>query len=369
MEALTGLRGVAALFVFLFHYLHFNPDIRLQDIVPVLGRVAQFPFDFGFMGVDLFFVLSGFLLSLPFAARALGKRGAIDVKRYFLRRVLRVYPAYYAQLALILLIGSWFVTWKPLQGTSLVAHLFMFFNIGPEPVRSMVGVWWTLPVEFSFYLLLPLLAWMMRPKWWPAVIPLLIASIYYRFWTTGHFEPINPLMLAAHHLPGALPEFLMGAAAAVVTQWLNHDRCPSWRLLDFLAVMSMALVGVWFMLIVGPNGDAYWNGHWSMVASPTVLGFVLAVLVWSVYNGSRLGRMLFSNRLVHFLGLISYSLYLWHFVVMQQLLHVWGDGYGAMSPLPKFLLTTAAVILVSWLSYWFVERPFFRQHRFSKKAT
>jgi len=369
VEALTGLRGVAAVFVFLFHYLHFNPQVNLVDFVPIVGKVLQFPFDFGFMGVDLFFVLSGFLLSLPFAAAALGSQESPGLKRYFKRRVLRVFPAYYAQFAVILVVGSWFAAWKPLNAGSLVAHLFMFFNIGPDPVRPMVGVWWTLPVEFSFYLALPIIAIMMRPRRWLLLLLALGASVAYRFWAAGHFESGNPLMLAANHLPGSLPEFLLGAGAAFLIQWRAQQGAPPrppW-LLDATLIVSMILTAIWFLLIVGPNGDAYWTGHWSMIMAPTVLGLLLGALVWAVYGGSRLGRLLFANRGVHFLGLVSYSLYLWHFVVMQQLIRVFGEVYSQMPQVPKFMLTTLAVLFIAWLSYWFIERPFFRQRAFVPK--
>jgi len=146
VASLTGLRGVAALFVFIFHYNSFNPGIRLDLSIPVIGSILQFPLGFGFSGVDLFFVLSGFLLSLPFARAALTQSINRSLKHYYTRRFLRVFPAYYAQFFIILLVGAWFVTWRDINGMSLLAHFFMFFNIGWNPVRPMVGIWWTLPV-------------------------------------------------------------------------------------------------------------------------------------------------------------------------------------------------------------------------------
>ena len=231
VAALTGLRGVAAGFVFLFHYHYFYPDIRLDQSVPVLGWVLQFPLGFGFMGVDLFFVLSGFLLTLPFAAARLSGSAPPALGRYFRRRFMRVFPAYYAQLFIITLAGAWFVTWRSISGGEWAAHLVMFFNAGPNPVRPLVGLWWTLPVELSFYLLLPAIALLMRPRAWvPMLVLAGLGSLAYRRWAAGHFDPVDPLMLAINHLPGSLPEFLLGASAALWVQWRrqsSHNAIPA----------------------------------------------------------------------------------------------------------------------------------------------
>ena len=89
--------------------------------------------------MDLFFVLSGFLLTLPFAATSIGAGPRPDLRRYFRRRILRVFPAYYAQLFIILLAGSWFVIWRELNLTELIAHLLMFFNGFAVVQRFLVG--------------------------------------------------------------------------------------------------------------------------------------------------------------------------------------------------------------------------------------
>ena len=110
IAALTGLRGIAAFSVFLFHYSALHPGIRLDQSIPVLGFLLQLPLGLGFAGVDLFFVLSGFLLSLPFTGAALGLQSRPATVPYLKRRLLRVFPAYYAQLLIMLLAGAWFVT-------------------------------------------------------------------------------------------------------------------------------------------------------------------------------------------------------------------------------------------------------------------
>jgi len=365
VAALTGMRGVAACLVFLYHYAALHPGIRLDQAVPLIGVVLQFPLGFGFAGVDIFFVLSGFLLTLPFARFALGNGPSPDLPRYFRRRFLRVFPAYYAQLFVLLLAGSWFVTWEPQSTPALIAHLLMFFNIGWEPVRPLVGVWWTLPVEMGFYLLLPLLAPFLRPaRWVPVLLTGIVASVLYRYWASAHFGPLgsDQAFLAASQLPGSLPEFLLGASAALLVQHLalrELKRPPAW-LLDLLFVAGLLIPAVWLWQVVLAAGAAYWLGHWSMLLAPLALGLPLSLAVASVYWGSRIGTWLLANRVVYFLGLISYSLYLWHFVAMQQLRQLVGDGYGTLPHWITFPMATATAVALATASYFVVERPFYR---------
>jgi peptidoglycan/LPS O-acetylase OafA/YrhL len=112
--------------------------------------------------------------------------------------------------------------------------------------------------------------------------------------------------------------------------------------------------------VVLPAGADYWMGHWSMLMGPIALGLPLSVTVYCLYRGSRLGSLLLANRPVYYLGLVSYSLYLWHFVVMQQLIQAVGPGYAEWSHWITFPLATAAALGVASLSYFLIERPFYR---------
>lgn len=365
VAALTGLRGIAAFSVFLFHYSALHPGIRLDQAVPVIGYFLQLPLGLGFAGVDLFFVLSGFLLTLPFARATLSGQPPPDRVRYFKRRLLRVFPAYYAQLLIILVVGSWFVSWKSLDIPGLAAHLGMVFNIGPDPVRPIVGLWWTLPVELSFYLLLPLIASLMKPRRWLVLLAGGFAlSILYRLWAASGYGdvPGEVVFLNASQLPGSLPEFLIGASAAILVQQVDLGRFqrPSTRAAEGIFLAGLILVYIWMRHIVFNFGSIYWAGHWSMIIAPIALGTSLSLMVLGIYWGSRIGRMLCANRIVYFLGLVSYSLYLWHFVVMQQILKLGGETYANLHGFSKFLLCTLLVIALSALSYALFERPFFR---------
>jgi peptidoglycan/LPS O-acetylase OafA/YrhL len=365
INSLTGLRGVAALSVFLYHYGALHPGIRLDLSIPLLGILLQTPIGLGFVGVDLFFVLSGFLLSLPFAHACLRGEKLPLFGPYLRRRVLRVFPAYYFQWGLMMLIGAWFVTWVPLNGRSVLAHFLMLFNIGPNPVSPVVSLWWSLPVEFSFYLLLPLIAVFMRPRPWLVLLLIgLLVSVVFRAWATAHFaDSISAVrFLTASQLPGSLPLFLLGASAAMLVKWmqLKNIRPPSPKAATLLFLTGATLSMLWLWKVVLVFGDIYWDGHWSMIVAPVVQGASMSMLVLALYWGSRMGTWLCANRLIYFIGVISYSLYLWHFPVMQQIQMLGGDSYMALPGLAKFLLTTLITIAVASLSYFLIERPFSR---------
>lgn len=371
IASLTGMRGFAAILVFLFHYEALHPGIRLDLAVPVVGRILQFPLGFGYAGVDIFFVLSGFLLTLPFARSSLNREPGPDLYRYFRRRFLRVFPAYYTQLFLILLAGGWFVAWAPQTLPSMAAHLLMFFNIGPHPFKPMVGVWWTLPVEMGFYLLLPLLTPFLRPaRWIPILLAGIAVSIAYRIWTAAHFGALGSglVFLAASQLPGSLSEFLLGASAALITQWLAREGAtrPAPWVLDMLFILGLLVPAIWLWQVVLGAGAEYWSGHWGMIVAPLALGLPLSAAVLGLYWGSRIGTFLLANRFMYFLGLVSYSLYLWHFVVMQQIQMLAGSSYASLSHRVTFPLSAIAVIAVASISYYLVERPFYRLRTYSQ---
>jgi peptidoglycan/LPS O-acetylase OafA/YrhL len=365
IASLTGLRGVAALLVFLYHYEVLHPGIRFDLAVPVIGKALQFPLGFGFAGVDIFFVLSGFLLSLPFTRATVNHQPLPPLLPYFKRRLLRVFPAYYAQLFIILAVGGWFVVWKPLDLSTFTAHLLMFFNIGWQPISPLVGVWWTLPVEMGFYLILPFLAPFMTPgRWLPVLLVGITVSLLYRIWVGMHFGPMGSgfAFLAASQLPGMLAEFMLGASAALMVQWaaVKEWQRPTHKALNLMFVLGLLIPAIWLWNVVLSAGSQYWLGHWGMVLSPLALGLPLSAAVLSLYWGSSIGTFLLANRLVYFLGMISYSLYLWHFVVMQQLQQLVGERYSDLPHWQTFPLVTTAVIIVASLSYYCVERPFYR---------
>jgi len=206
----------------------------------------------------------------------------------------------------------------------------------------------------------------MRPRRWiPVLLGGLVLSMVYRSWTAAHFGPLlggEYVFLAASQLPGSITEFLLGASAALLVQFTSLNDRPrpaAWKL-DLMFVLGLLVPAVWLWQVVLSAGAEYWLGHWGMIVAPLALGLPLSTAVLGLYWGSPVGAFLLANRVVYFLGLISYSLYLWHFVVMQQIQFVIGDTYASLPHWVTFPLAVVAVIAVASASYYLVERPFYR---------
>jgi peptidoglycan/LPS O-acetylase OafA/YrhL len=177
----TGLRGGAALWVFLYHAWVCATPRRLTV------SVVQIDLDFtpllsaGFAGVSIFFVLSGYLLARPLAEWHAGLRNKPALGQYVFRRVMRVFPAYYAQLILLLWVNYRSGNPQHIDFAGLCRHLFMLFTPPPLGTQPLNGVWWTLPIEFSFYLVLPFLAFSLKfSRWWLILVGSLAIMMLWR---------------------------------------------------------------------------------------------------------------------------------------------------------------------------------------------
>lgn len=157
IAALDGVRAIACLSVVTFHItllsttaLHTWTGLQFP---PLFSAVAYA----GDTGINLFFVLSGFLLFLPYASAILYGKIWPSWRRFYLRRVFRILPAYYASLLLMICLYSpKFLSWE--RWPDWLAFLTLFLDSSPTTYKQVSGPLWTLAVEWQFYLILPLLA-------------------------------------------------------------------------------------------------------------------------------------------------------------------------------------------------------------------
>ncbi len=368
LPALSGLRGWAALWVLLLHVWYFAGEPALR---PWSGGPTFAPlFSLGWAGVDIFFCLSAFLLVMPFAHWRQHDAARPDTGRYLWRRVLRIYPAYLVQLAILLGITALTGAGRMLDLRELVAHLFLWFNIGHDRVAPLVGVWFTLPIEFWFYLVLPLLAPMLDRSRWPWLLAGAIAvSIGWRLfaWTLVAGEPVPVRVIEIERLPGRIDQFVIGmlAGAAFVASLSSgwRPRHPGvWFWGGVAGCLTLLATIHWIR-------SSYWDGHpvlfvWHGLFSACLLPVLLAA-GW----GERSARVLFGGRLLRHLGRISFGVYLWHVPIVLALLPRVPAGWDAATRFAVLLaIVLPATLVVAWLSFVLVERPLLERGKRARRA-
>lgn len=360
---LTGLRGCAALWVFAYHtwalggmpQLAWNVRGATIDLTP--------PIALGGAGVTVFFVLSGFLLSLPFARWQAGIGAKPLFSRYLFRRIARVFPAYYAQLAILLLIAPLGTGLASLpDGAVLWRHLLMLFVPPPIGTSPINGVWWTLPIEFSFYLLLPFLAALLRGnRWWWLVLGAMGAMWIWRHGVVTHFSdaPLPLRVSASYQLAGSFDMFGLGMFAAVAH---CHWNCLPPRLHVWIATRWAAFVGIAVLVVasywLAHNRPSYWADNAIFYLWTPLLSLGTVVLILGGLHGNAVLARLFGHPMIVFSGVVSYSVYLWHLPVLHALVPVAEQLETGIWRL--VVLAVAAVVctfVISTISYLLVERP------------
>lgn len=276
-----------------------------EDFSPVLHAVSEFFIRGGWVGVDLFFVLSGFLVGgLLFRERR--DRGGIALGRFYLRRGFKIYPQFWLFLAFVII-------WKksvgqPVTSTQILAELFFFQNY-------VVGLWgtnWSLAVEEHFYLLLPALLWAVRRfsadparPWVRLPAAVAVVAIGCLAWRV--MASLEPFMVQTHLVPTHLR--IDGLFCGVLLAWCAQDHrerfltfCRQHRgklLAGGIAALVPAFVfelpGCWYLQVPG-------------LAVHSLAGAALICVAAGAKGcGGWLARRLAS------IGRHSYATYLWHF--------------------------------------------------------
>jgi peptidoglycan/LPS O-acetylase OafA/YrhL len=355
---LTGVRGLAATWVLAQHAWNFANQPLLA--VPAMHIDLTPLVKCGYVGVDLFFVLSGFLLSMPFHRAALERRAYPSLKIFWIHRCRRVLPAYWLQI--VILATIFFVLGEhpdQVAPRNLAAIGLLVFNIVPWPVPLLNVVYWSMPVEWDFYVVLPLLAWLVTRCRWPlALLFAMMVAVAFRVLCYWSLTDARVAAFVSYwdiqQLPARLDQFFVGICVA----WIAAGRMLSTRTAN--ACLAAGAAGIITMLYVAAPRDDFL----SRADAPyifyhhTLTAAAFGLLVLGAAGRTRAGALLFANRPMTFLGLISYSLYLWHHPLLRVLQVV---GLTSSARVPAWLVVLLAlpvVLIVAWLSYRFVETPF-----------
>ena len=338
-------------------------------LLPVAGTQIDITpiFSSGGVGVDIFFTLSAFLLALPFAhANSRGVQSQ-RTSAYLWRRCLRILPAYYVQLLLVLVAAITLTGTLPLSASQLAAHSILWLNLGPHPVAPLVGVWWTLPIEFGFYLLLPLLAPWLTPRriFWLLLFAI-VATLGYRYAMFAYIaeRSVGEKVLLMEQLPGRLDQFIIGTAAAVyIASRKDLGRDISRATSSMLAIFGCTLLLV-LITLAHLNFESYWSGHPLLFVFHLMASLAIAAVIVAACSDRAKDLRLLRSPPLLFLGTVSYSLYLWHQLILMWLARqVWIETLSPYT-LPALLLIGApAACVVAVASWRLIELPSLRWGR------
>lgn len=345
---------------------YYRPDIdglRAVAVLAVIGFHA-FPQQVpgGFVGVDMFFVISGYLISTIILTAV--NAGRFSFATFYARRIRRIFPALIAVLAACYAAGWWLLYAGPFEqlgkhiagGAGFVANYVLWNEAGyfdaDADTKPLLHLW-SLGIEEQFYLAWPLmvfLAWQSRLNLVALTIATFLVSFYF------NADGIRRDLVGTFYSPWTrFWELTAGSAlAAIVTDqrtWVGarfrllYDGLRSRAsLCDGLAIAGLALaIGA----VVGLDRTRHYPGLWALI--PVLGTFVLIVTGPEAW----LNRTLLSHRVMVGIGLISYPLYLWHWSLLSfaRLL---------TSETPPPAMRSAAIVIafvLAWLTYTLIEKP------------
>ncbi len=356
LPALDGVRGLALLLVLAEHLLWSNPDVGASRWTRLLVSFHAA----GWIGVDLFFVLSGFLITgilydtLP---------STHFFRNFYARRALRIFPLYYSFLLLLYLISRgagahWFATstWHTLTYTENL------LGGGPVTTASWVNInhFWSLAVEEQFYLVWPLLLFLLRTRRRITLVAvcgaLLSFGMRLLLWHSPRVAG-NPYLLYSW-TPARLDGLLTGAALAMLLRSRRRD-------LLFRSCRPVLLGGLLATTLFYLRYPGFNFSRFPVISVwlPAILAVTYAALLTEALRAAGIVKTLFSTRILRFFGRYSYGLYVVHLTLVELLSQPLRLFFrGAFHSKGSAVLMAASLVLAAstaaaWLSFRFLEQP------------
>ena len=304
----------------------------------------------GKYGVYLFFVLSAFLLTGQFLSKTFAVSfSRYELLNYFFRRFLRIYPLY-----IMVLMVSWLTT--RFLSSYLRGSGFPYSITAPEFLRHLLlwqgkSVLWSVPVEFKYYFLLPVIAlgfFLLRKRTWLLVGSTTITAVLCQWFLSSAVVEGNSIELTQY-----LPVFLMGSLCALVVKDADLSSVPP----VCFNVMSYLPLLVVLLLLPGYEQRLPYAaiGNY-LIRNMLFWGTVFSLFILSLYRVDSHVKRALCSRPMTYLGQISFSVYLLHVPLINAVMSV------IHQPFIGGLVAIMVFLLASSLSFLLVERPLFRLH-------
>jgi peptidoglycan/LPS O-acetylase OafA/YrhL len=332
LRSLDGIRAICITLVILGHV---GGTQGLRDLNFGVG-------DYAHLGVVVFFVISGFLITTLLLSEH-EKKGTVSLKLFYARRSLRIFPASYCYLACVSIL--WLAGIFHWAASDFWHALTYTVNYVPQP-SWQIGHLWSLSVEEQFYLLWPFAFVALGPRraiWVAAAVLLLGPASRSLAWLFLRHGPYRDLPM----FPVVADSLAMGCLLARVRPWLEEQ---SWYLQLFKPVFSLLLLALIFVI------NRYLGYTVVEVAGMSLINLFVAILIHrSVYTSDDwMGRVL-NWKPIAFVGVLSYSLYLWQQPFLNRHANGWVNSF------PQNLVFAVVAALGSYL---LLEKPLLKlRHR------
>lgn len=363
LDELDSLRGLAALTVIMHHYLLIFP-VMLDETFGkqgygVINTIKYSPFHVFFAGheaVILFFVLSGFVLSLPYL-----NKSNLSYPVYLSKRVLRLYIPYIVSVMLAILLylcfssgpieglSKWFNgVWElPIHLTDVLQHFFMLgdFNNG-----EFNPIYWSLVHEMRISIIFPVVMFLLVKYNWKLTVVVSLVISWAAFIGTsllvGYFKIDVDYLLTVYYLF----MFIVGALLA------KHKNV----FINIYSKSSIRVKGIYVLFSILFYTFSWWGHGIPVLHNRLITDFVTiigaAMMIIISISSIRIKNILLLEP-IHFIGKISYSLYLYHCIALFTLMHLL---HGKLPVIFVLILSFLVTTILSTLSYYFVELPSIR---------
>jgi len=348
-----GARGFAVLLVWLSH-----TSGRGQEIADWLSFHGL-----GHIGVMLFFVLSGYLLSLPFK-----KGGKFSFRAYMVRRFLRIVPLYYLVLIAVYLLQIY---------TNEVYDQYLHIDQGFKGFLKHLllvrgdGIFWTIPTEFMFYLFLPFVAMFLVGqtliRYALVCFLTLVYGAYHLAIYIGLIDMPSLMFIEVGKHSQYLDVFTLGVVFGVLSKnsciaeyYERHN-----KVLNIVIFFAFTVTMIVTVILVCKSIFIFNQPFYPVRFVSFFYAFIFALTIYSAQMGNRYIRYIFESKVLVYMGVVGYSWYLLHMPVLQVVNLL---NFPTWS---LFLISTVVITIISTISYLLVEEPFIRVGKFlsSKSLT
>jgi len=344
LPALDAVRGIAACLVVFAH---------------ILG-----PLKLGATGVLIFFVLSGFLITW-LLLRELERTGEISIHNFYVRRTLRIFPAFYVFWVVCVVVAH--VTHASFSWAEAIASFFYmgdyYTAIHPSHAHQIMGITWSLGVEEKFYLLWPAIFLMLRKDLAKLLrVALFLTGFIWLYRTLACIYLHLPVDYLLYSFDSRFADILLGCSFALALKLglLEPVLAAAVRIKAFPLWLTAILVSLTILEHRMSVRLFY------IFALPLSTVVVAALLVQLIFKADARGYRWLEHPVLRFVGRISYSLYLYHIVVIRSVEHL----FPHLRLRWAYSLMWIGSFIAAYMSYKIIEQPFLRlKSRFEKTTS